>query len=44
VVCRIIEVQHTIVPTGTKLELRALEKVIINPGFRVESGATFVIE
>ena len=41
--CRIIEIENATVPAGTRLELKATKSVIINPGFVVNSGATFII-
>jgi len=42
--CDVIEVWDATVPAGTRLELKATKSVIINPGFVVNSGATFIIE
>jgi len=41
--CREITVQDATVPTGTTLDLKATDRVIINPGFTVQSGASFII-
>ena len=42
--CREIIIQNATVPSGRRLELKATDRVVINPGFTVESGATFIVE
>jgi len=42
--CREIIIQNATVPSNTTLELNATDRVIINSGFTVQSGATFIIE
>jgi hypothetical protein len=43
VVCREITVQNATVPTGGTLMLESANKVVINTGFKVETGGTFII-
>jgi len=43
VICRTVNVQNATVPAGKTLDLKATDRVIINPGFTVQSGATFII-
>jgi hypothetical protein len=42
--CNIINVENATVSNGIKLELKAREKVVINSGFKVESGSIFIVE
>ena len=39
----VIDVHNTTVNPGATLDLKATERVIINEGFKVEAGATFII-
>jgi hypothetical protein len=45
IICKEINVKNVTVPSGRTLELESINgAVIINDGFTIESGATFIIK